>query len=162
MKKLGKITSFFTLLLSILFFTQCNENEDQIKNNKSFNIKLNLNLSKGVFDLSKGINSLSDELLSYIDSNKNKKQINFNFRKIENKIYVNYANKELKNIINKKRLRSNFYFSEPCKTEKKTCRSKSCVEKTIKKILGDGSRSVTIKYIRNTFSVTIEWNYQDC
>ena len=123
--KKWKLIILCTLTLSLVFLG-CNENENQLKteeiSNESLELEFNLDvdLSKGIFNLDKGMNTFSNELFTYLDSDHDVNEFNFNFVRIEDKLYINYTNKELKKIVGDKALRSNTYFGAPCKTQKKT------------------------------------------
>lgn len=117
-------------------------------------LTLDLDFSKEKFQLDKGIELLARDMTDYIfnDNENSLDKLNFfSIRKNENELLINYPAQMSKQL-----------YIAPCKTQKKTCRSRKCVEDTLKEILGDGNRDVDISYRRNNFSVTIEYTYQDC
>lgn len=148
----------FKILALIFLFNvsiSCSEKE-QVDNSldlSTMELELDIDLSKGKFDLSQDIDVLSKEMTDLIFSVDSEVQ-SFSIRKSNNILLINYPQSSP--------LLRGAAFLAPCKTQKKTCRSKKCVKDTLKKILGDGDRDVDIKYRRNTFSVTIEYTYQDC
>jgi len=158
MKYISKFA--FTIILSLTLFA-CNQGDTMQENPvnlKGMNLKLNIDFSKGTFMLDKGIDVFAKEMTNYIyDDNIDisVKISSFNIRKYKNELLINIPKTKYSNLQQK-------VYLAPCKTLKKTCRSKACVQKTLEKILGDGSRDVNITYRRNTFSVTIEYTYQDC
>ncbi|WOC39616.1 hypothetical protein [Polaribacter sp. HL-MS24] len=159
MKYISKI-AFITILSLTLFACSENEKEQEtLIDLTNMNLELSIDFSKGKFEIEKGINVLAKEMTDYIYDDKmgvNDKISNFNIRKSKSELLINIPSD------NNSNLQQRMAWDKPCKTKSKTCRSKSCVEKTLKEILGDGSRDVDIKYRRNTFSVTIEYTYQDC
>ncbi len=158
-----------TLLLAFTL-TNCSDNEEQIQselNLDGMQIELNIDFSKAKYNVNDGIENLASELTEYIyaeDEELDTRISDIQFRRAAENIYINYPEKELIEIFSKTShtRRDAFLAADPCETESKTCRNRSCVESTLKEILGDGSRDVNIEYRRNTFSVTIKWTYQDC
>ena len=147
-----KISSVIFFLAVLISCTKKEEVENTIDLN-NLNLELEIDFSKGKFDLSQDIMLLTSEMTDLIYSKDNNIK-SFSIEKSNNQLLINYPQKET--------TRGGEYIAAPCDTQKKTCRNKKCVEDTLKKILGKGDRDVIIKYSRNTFSVTIEYTYQDC
>ncbi len=146
-----------SLPIYMLFIALSISSCDQEKINDPLNLNgitldLKVNLTRSEFKIEDGIDVLSKELTDYIfidNETPNEKINEFTFQKHNDKILINYPLEASR-------------IAEPCETQTKKCYTQSCVEETFKEILGDGSRSVEIKYIRNRFNVEIEYTYLDC